>query len=192
MWNVKNYRFGFDPWGLGLFLLVMLPNLIWFAVPAPNDILRAESVTPLLDAVGQVFQLAMAAALCGVRNIAQDQPMKRGNLAGTAACAALYLAGWTAYYAGIANAAVVLDLCLAPCGRVSGIRAGAEKRDCPALSRRVHRLPFPVCRYQFHPVRQIKAPPPLCGGGAFITGWTLPGTRPPGRRRGWPRRTHRR
>ena len=37
---MKKYRFGFEPWGLLLFLVVMLPNLIWFAVPAPNDILR--------------------------------------------------------------------------------------------------------------------------------------------------------
>ena len=28
---LKQYRFGFDPWGLLLFLLVMLPNFIWFA-----------------------------------------------------------------------------------------------------------------------------------------------------------------
>lgn len=144
MWNAKNYRFGFDPWGLGLFLLVMLPNLIWFAVPAPNDILRAESVTPLLDAVGQVFQLAMAAALCGVRNIAQDQPMKRGNLAGTAACAALYLAGWTAYYAGIANAAVVLNLCLAPCGAFLAFALG-RKNGIALLSAGG----FTVCHFLF-------------------------------------------
>ena len=26
MWSVKCYRFGFDPWGLGLFLLIMLIN----------------------------------------------------------------------------------------------------------------------------------------------------------------------
>jgi hypothetical protein len=46
---LKPYRFGFDIWGLLLFLLVMLPNFIWFAVPAPNDVLRAESVTPITD-----------------------------------------------------------------------------------------------------------------------------------------------
>ena len=54
---LNQYRFGFDPWGLLLFLLVMLPNFIWFAVPAPNDILRADSVTPVVDAIGSVFQV---------------------------------------------------------------------------------------------------------------------------------------
>lgn len=28
----SRYRFGFDFWGLLLFLLVMLPNFIWFSV----------------------------------------------------------------------------------------------------------------------------------------------------------------
>ncbi|MDE6281459.1 MAG: hypothetical protein K2M15_06680 [Oscillospiraceae bacterium] len=116
MWNRKNYRLGFDHWGLGLFLLIMLPNFIWFAFPAPNDVLRSESATPTVDFVAQVFQIAIAAALCAVVNVTRDKPMKRGYLAGIAACVGLYLAGWAAYYAGIVNAAVILDLCLAPCG----------------------------------------------------------------------------
>lgn len=63
---LKQYRFGFDPWGLLLFLLVMLPNFIWFAVPAPNDILRADSVTPVVDAIDSVFQVLTVACLCFV------------------------------------------------------------------------------------------------------------------------------
>lgn len=63
---LKQYRFGFDPWGLLLFLLVMLPNFIWFAVPAPNDILRADSATPVVDAIGSVFQVLTVACLCFV------------------------------------------------------------------------------------------------------------------------------
>lgn len=43
---LKNYRFGFAPVGLALFAALMLPNILRFAVPAPNDLLRAESVTP--------------------------------------------------------------------------------------------------------------------------------------------------
>lgn len=116
MWDIKNYKFGFDPWGLGLFLAVMLPNFVWFAVPAPNDILRAESVTPLLDAIAQVFQIIMAAALCGVVNTARDKPVKQVFLIGIVACVILYLIGWAAYYAGSISAGVILVLCLAPCG----------------------------------------------------------------------------
>lgn len=30
--HISRYRFGFDFWGLLLFLLVMLPNFIWFTL----------------------------------------------------------------------------------------------------------------------------------------------------------------
>ena len=116
MWNVKNYKLGFDLWGLIVSLVIMLPNFAWFALPAPNDVLRSESVTPTVDFVAQIFQVIMIAALCAVVNVARDKPMKRGHLIGVAACIGLYFAGWAAYYAGIVNAAVILDLCLAPCG----------------------------------------------------------------------------
>lgn len=39
---LKKYTLGFDIWGLIIFLIIMIPNFIWFAVPAPNDILRAD------------------------------------------------------------------------------------------------------------------------------------------------------
>lgn len=116
MWDLKHHKFGFDPWGLALFLVIMLPNFAWFAFPAPNDILRRESVTPALDSAAQVLQIIMAAALCTVVNVTQEKPMKRRFLACIAACIVLYFAGWAAYYAGITSTAVILDLCLAPCG----------------------------------------------------------------------------
>lgn len=131
MWSLKSYRLGFDLWGLGLFLVIMLPNFIWFAFPAPNDILRAESATPLLDAVGQVFQAALAAALCGVANTARSGPVRRGWTAGAGLCALLYFAGWIAYYAGIVNPAVILILCLAPCGAF--LLFARAKDNAPAL-----------------------------------------------------------
>lgn len=131
MWSVSNYKFGFDPWGLGLFLAVMAPNLLWFAVPAPNDILRAESVTPLLDGAAQVFQVILAASLCAVVNTARRRPARRGWMAGAILCALLYFAGWAAYYAGLAGAAVILTLCLAPCGAFLLFALG--RKNGPAL-----------------------------------------------------------
>lgn len=52
--NVKLFgtdKLGFDVGGLVLFLALMLPNFLWFAIPAPNDVLRAESATPVIDAI---------------------------------------------------------------------------------------------------------------------------------------------
>lgn len=116
MRSVKSCRFGFDPWGLGLFLAVMAPNFVWFALPPPNDIFRAASVTPLLDGAEQALRVVMAAAMCGVVNTARAGFGRPGPAAGAGLCVLLYFAGWAAYYAGIANAAVLLTLCLAPCG----------------------------------------------------------------------------
>ena len=42
---LKKYKMGFDIWALVLFVVIMIPNIIWFAIPAPNDILRTESIT---------------------------------------------------------------------------------------------------------------------------------------------------
>lgn len=37
----------------------MIPNFIWFAVPAPNDILRTESVTEVADLIASICQVLM-------------------------------------------------------------------------------------------------------------------------------------
>ena len=131
MRSVKSCRFGFDPWGLGLFLLIMVPNLVWSAYPAPNDVLRARSVTPLLDAAAQVLQIVMVAALCGVVNTARSKPVKRGWAAGAILCTALYFAGWAAYYAGVVDSAVILTLCLTPCGAF--LLFARARENAPAL-----------------------------------------------------------
>lgn len=47
---IKKYKIGFDIWGLITFI-IMIPNFIWFAVSAPNDILRGESITKTVDVI---------------------------------------------------------------------------------------------------------------------------------------------
>ena len=66
---LKEYKFGFNIYGLLLFLIIMIPNFIWFAVPAPNDVLRAESVTEVIDTIASVCQILMVIALCIFVNI---------------------------------------------------------------------------------------------------------------------------
>ena len=41
---IKKYKIGFDICGLITFVVMMIPNFIWFAVPAPNDILVVSTV----------------------------------------------------------------------------------------------------------------------------------------------------
>ena len=65
---LKKYKFGFDIWGLVIFLIVMIPTFIWSAVPAPNDILRSESKTQIIDVIGSVCQVLFVAILCVLIN----------------------------------------------------------------------------------------------------------------------------
>lgn len=112
---LKKYTFGFEPWGLALFLLIMIPTAIWSAVPAPNDILRTPSATPRIDAIGSVFQVLMIAAVCLVRNRERAPFRATPLVVCTELCCLLYGASWAAYYCGMANAAVIVGLTVPPC-----------------------------------------------------------------------------
>lgn len=113
--SLKQYKFGFDIFGLLLFLTVMIPNLIWFAVPAPHDILRNESITPVIDTVGSVFQVLFICALCVLiyreRNKLRFSPL----IIASVLCVLVYFAGWIFYYRGLTNPFVILSLTLPPC-----------------------------------------------------------------------------
>lgn len=117
---MKKYKLCFDIWGLLLFLVIMIPNFIWFALPAPNDILRTESATVTLDTIASVCQVLMVAALCFVRN---TECVKAGGckisitpwIAAVFACCFLYFVSWFVYYLGIVNVPVILGLTIPPC-----------------------------------------------------------------------------
>ena len=112
---MKNYKLGFDPSGLALFFIVMLPNLIWFAVPAPDDILRAESVTPTVDMMGSICQVLFVAALCVVINKERKELRLSPLLISSIAFITLYFLGWIFYYAGVSSPVVIILLTLPPC-----------------------------------------------------------------------------
>ena len=101
---LKKYKLGFDISGLVIFLIIMLPNFIWFAVPAPNDILRQESVTPIIDTIGSVCQVIFVAALCIVINKESDRIRLSPFLITSIVCIVFYFLGWVFYYFGIVNA----------------------------------------------------------------------------------------
>lgn len=114
---VKRLRFQFEPWGLGLFLLVMLPNFIWFAVPAPDDILRSGGAETAWDTAASVLQVLLAVSLCVLRNPAAKRVSLRNPLlAASLLCCLGYWCAWALYYGGIASRQVLLLLCLLPCG----------------------------------------------------------------------------
>ena len=111
----KKYRIGFDIWGALLFLVIMLPNFIWFAVPAPNDILRTDSITKALDTIASVCQVLMTVFLCIFINKEREKTkLSRFIIAVMISCF-LYYASWGLYYGGITNSFVILGLTVPPC-----------------------------------------------------------------------------
>lgn len=112
---LKKYRLHFDVCGLLLFLIIMAPNFIWFAVPAPNDVLRTDSVTETLDTVASVCQVLMLVVLCAVQNKKCEKIRVSPLIITVIACCLLYFISWAVYYTGIVNAAVILGLTVPPC-----------------------------------------------------------------------------
>ena len=112
---IKNYKLSFEIWGLLLFLIVMIPNFIWFAIPAPNDILRAKSITEIIDAAASICQILMIAALCIFRNIKCRKMCVTPFIIIAAGCCLLYFLSWILYYGGIVNTIVILGLTISPC-----------------------------------------------------------------------------
>ena len=111
----KKYRFGFDIWGLILFLIIMIPNFVWFAVPAPNDLLREESVTAVFDMIASICQVIMIILLCVLINNHVKKRNASRSIVICAVCVTLYFVSWILYYNGITNAVVIVGLTLFPC-----------------------------------------------------------------------------
>lgn len=104
---MKNIKFNI--YGLLLFILIMIPNFIWFMIKAPNDILRIESITPTIDLIASVFQIIMVICLC----FSKDKNNKIGI--SSLVSLILYFMSWALYYIGIVNKVVIICLCLLPC-----------------------------------------------------------------------------
>lgn len=112
---LKKYRFGFDISGLVIFLIVMIPNFIWSTVPAPNDILRNESVTAIVDTIGSICQAFFIGSLCVILNKERNKLRFSLLIIFSIICIIIYFVGWVLYYSGITNPPVILFLTFPPC-----------------------------------------------------------------------------
>ena len=113
--RLKKYKLSFDIWGLLLFLIIMMPNFIWFSVPAPNDVLRADSVTKVVDTIASICQVLMVIALCVFVNRSSCKFRITPLMIAVMVCVLLYFASWIGYYLGIVNAVIILGLTVPPC-----------------------------------------------------------------------------
>ena len=111
----EKYKFGFDIWGAVVFLIIMIPNFIWFAVPASNDVLRDDSITEIFDIIASVCQVLMVAALCVIINQKRKKISITPLIIAAMICCLLYFASWIIYYIGVVNMIVILGLTVPPC-----------------------------------------------------------------------------
>lgn len=112
---MKKYKIGFDLWALLLFLVIMLPNFIWMYIPAPNDILRFSSITPIIDTIGSIFQVIFILLMCIL--IRKDRAKIKffKIIIGTIISVICYFIGWIFYYCGFTNSLIIVLLTIPPC-----------------------------------------------------------------------------
>lgn len=140
----SHYRFGFDLWGFVVFLAVMIPTAVWCVVPAPADVLRAASCTPVVDAVGSVFQVLLIAGLCCVVNQKRQKIRFSRLVILSIGCILIYFAGWAIYYLGIATPLVILLMTVPPC--IALLLFALDRQNLPAV---VCALGFTICHLIF-------------------------------------------
>jgi hypothetical protein len=129
---LKKYTMGFEGWALLLFAAVMLPNILWSFLPAPNDVLRAESITPVTDGIASFCQMLMVFCLVCIRRTDRRPVQANGAVLGCIGCVLLYWLAWGCYYAGIVHPAVLLCMTLAPCAAF--LLFALERRNGIALA----------------------------------------------------------
>lgn len=111
---LKKYKFGFEPWGLFLFIIIMIPNFFWFIFPPREDVLRTDSATKIIDVIVSVFQVLMIATLCTLKNKESKKIRLTPCVIITAVCYLLYIIGWIFYYCGITGKSIIFVLTLTP------------------------------------------------------------------------------
>ncbi len=129
--KLRDYKFTFNISALILFLLIMLPNIVWFIVPAPNDVLRGQSATPVLDILATITQVLMLTALFIFKNSKTSKLKLSPFIIISAAFCVLYHIAWVLYYCNIVNGVIVICLCLLPC--LSFIFYGVDRKNYFAL-----------------------------------------------------------
>lgn len=127
----RKYTMGFDGWGLALFAAIMLPNILWAFLPAPNDILRVPSVTPVVDGIGSFCQVLMIFCLCFITRI-DAKPLRLSPICWCVlGCVLVYWCAWAGYYLGVVQPGIILCMTLVPCAAF--LLYLLDRRNVPGL-----------------------------------------------------------
>lgn len=143
--EIKKYRPRFEPWAFALFVLIMLPNIIWFAqLGEPLAVLLAQDLMPAVDAIASVARVLMIACLCFLKNTDAPPIRPRALTCACALCVLAYYAMWRLYSwnAGPCFNSVSIEwgLCIFPCAAF--ILFSLDRKNLPALA---FALVFTVC-----------------------------------------------
>lgn len=127
---LRNYRFTFDWKALLLFVLVMVPNVVWMCLPWTTDVLHNGSAYPAVGVIARIFQVVAVACLIFVGR--REKP-KHGytTVLFSVLSLVVYYVAWAAYFAKIDHAAVILSLSLF--GGLSLLFYGIDRRNLPAV-----------------------------------------------------------
>lgn len=141
MYKIKRYRPCFEPWAFALFVLIMLPNVIWFVqTERPLIVLQAQDILPAADVIASIARVLMIACLCFLKNTDALSVRLRALTFVCTLCVLAYYVMWTLYFRGITAAVIVWGLCVFPCAAF--ILFSLDRKNLPALA---FALIFTVC-----------------------------------------------
>lgn len=128
----KRFKLTFDIFGFLLFVLLMIPTVVWSVVPALKDILRTESSTPLIDTAAAAVQVLAIIAIC-LPFGKSIKKFKFGSVSSviTIIFAVLYYIAWMCYYLTIIHPIVLVSLAVLPC--IALLAHSIGKRNVPAM-----------------------------------------------------------
>ena len=112
------FTFGIDYWAIGLFGVLLLPNIVWWCFSPENDILRHFQSPPALDVFSYIFQaLTLAVLVFVVRkdSVGQKVEFWSAFFIFTVMSLILYYIAWIFYFCSYLNVAVILFLAIFPC-----------------------------------------------------------------------------
>lgn len=141
---MKKYKFGFDYFALLLFIIMMIPTIFWSFVKAPEDVLRVESVTPVIDIIASISQVIVIASLCILKKDGTNKPHFTKAVFAAIICILVYYFAWVMYYCAIVNPVIIILLTIPPC--VAFLLYSIDRKNIIAT---VSGILFLICHFVF-------------------------------------------
>lgn len=108
----KNYKIGFDLWGFILFVLLMVPGIVYWCLPAFNDL----GGNAVLDLIALFFQvLGIAFLIVIVRKHPERRNIFDSLFMMIVALVLFYYVAWIVYFCGFNQLNIILFLTVCPC-----------------------------------------------------------------------------